>query len=155
MQTPPGSALQSFHPIFKITELDFLTYREAASGQASPEAANAIPPDGRGTQRTSATSTKASTTLGPSNTSVGERGASIHEEPFLSRLTSKVPSRGRLPKQSSRLTSLGPVLNLDVTCPRLRELQVFTDLRLVSATVVSAEMRCLRAWVVSDGGGRV
>ncbi|GAQ80530.1 hypothetical protein KFL_000560200 [Klebsormidium nitens] len=148
------------------------TEGKEASLIASPEAANPTPVDGPETQRTSAPCTKASETatraseVGSSNRSVGKGSSFADEEPFLSRLTSKIPSHGEFPRGLSsrftspslkvkednvRLTSLCPVLNLDVTCPKLRELQVFSDLRVESATVVSTEMRCLRGWVVAEG----
>ena len=88
------------------------------------------------------------------------------DEPFVSRLTWKEPvARGgmygavplpsidpRKARDALNLSPNGPSLVLDVTCPKLREAQVFSDLQLRSATVSCPEMRCLRGWIAAEGG---
>ncbi|GAQ82971.1 hypothetical protein KFL_001310030 [Klebsormidium nitens] len=88
------------------------------------------------------------------------------EEPFVSRLTQKEPiARGgmygavplpsidpRKARDALNLSPNGPSLVLDVTCPKLREAQVFSDLQLRSATVACPELRCLRGWIAAEGG---
>lgn len=88
------------------------------------------------------------------------------EEAFVSRLTRKEPivrggMYGAVPlpsidptkaRDALSLSPIGPSLVLDVTCPKLREAQVFSDLQLRSATVCCPELRCLRGWVAAEGG---